>query len=76
VTRRLDAMESRGLVERLPDPDDGRAKLARLTEAGRALAARALERSDARNRRLHDAFSTGEWQTLTLLLRRLGPALE
>ncbi|NNH03056.1 MarR family transcriptional regulator [Microbacterium ulmi] len=32
--------ETRGLVERFPSPDDGRAVLVRLTDAGRELAAR------------------------------------
>jgi DNA-binding MarR family transcriptional regulator len=32
----VDSLQALGYVERLPDPDDGRAKLVRLTEAGRA----------------------------------------
>lgn len=39
----LDRLEKRGLVERFPDPADSRAKLARLTDEGRALVARAKE---------------------------------
>ena len=35
VSRRLAHMEGRGLVERVPDPADGRASLVRVTEAGR-----------------------------------------
>lgn len=38
LVRQLDQMESAGLVERRPDPEDGRAKLIFLTETGRALA--------------------------------------
>ena len=30
----LEALEKRGYVERIPDPNDGRAKLVRLTQAG------------------------------------------
>jgi DNA-binding MarR family transcriptional regulator len=33
----LDRLEKRGLVERYPDPNDSRAKLARLTDEGSAL---------------------------------------
>jgi MarR family transcriptional regulator, lower aerobic nicotinate degradation pathway regulator len=40
VTGLVDRGEARGLVERVADPDDGRAVRVRLTKAGRALAAR------------------------------------
>jgi DNA-binding MarR family transcriptional regulator len=36
VSRLVDDLEAQGLVERTPDPDDGRATLARLTSAGRS----------------------------------------
>jgi DNA-binding MarR family transcriptional regulator len=45
-------LEQRGYVERVPDPDDGRAKIIRLTERGRE--ARAI------GRRLIDEVE-GEW---------------
>lgn len=35
LTRLVDRLEKRGLVERRPDPDDGRVALARLTPDGR-----------------------------------------
>jgi DNA-binding MarR family transcriptional regulator len=35
MTNRLDRLERAGLVTRLPDPDDGRRVLVRLTEQGR-----------------------------------------
>lgn len=38
LTRNLTRLEERGLVERVTDPDDGRAALARLTAAGRRAA--------------------------------------
>ncbi len=41
VSRLVDDLESQGLVERLPDPDDGRACLAHLTTKGRATFRRA-----------------------------------
>jgi DNA-binding MarR family transcriptional regulator len=37
----VDDLEERGLVQRMPDPEDRRAKLVELTAAGRAAAARA-----------------------------------
>ena len=41
VTLMVDDLEQRGLVQRTPHPDDRRAKLVQLTDAGRAAAARA-----------------------------------
>ena len=41
VTLIVDDLEERGLVRRLPHPEDRRAKLVELTAAGRAAAARA-----------------------------------
>lgn len=37
------ALEQRGLVERVPDPSDGRARLIRFTPRGRSAALRAME---------------------------------
>jgi DNA-binding MarR family transcriptional regulator len=41
VTLIVDGLEKRGLVQRMPHPEDRRAKLVQLTAAGRAAAARA-----------------------------------
>jgi DNA-binding MarR family transcriptional regulator len=41
VTLIVDDLEARGLVQRLPHPDDRRSKLVQLTAAGRTAAARA-----------------------------------
>lgn len=71
VTRRLDAMIADGLIDREPDPEDGRALLARLTPKGIRLAEFLLEDADKQSRRLEDAFSQREWQTLLKLLSRL-----
>jgi MarR family transcriptional regulator, lower aerobic nicotinate degradation pathway regulator len=43
VTGLVDRAEGRGLVERVADPNDGRAVRVRLTKEGRALAARGAE---------------------------------
>jgi DNA-binding MarR family transcriptional regulator len=68
----VDELEARGLVRRTPDPEDGRAKVVRLTARGRTCAAesrRALAAVQARVRRelggrRHDALR----ETLEMLL--------
>lgn len=71
TSRNLTTLEELGLVERVPDPDDARARQVRLTEAG----SEALERSfEGRRARLKDQLSTWEREdiaTLAGLLRRL-----
>jgi DNA-binding MarR family transcriptional regulator len=50
----VDELEVRGLVRRTPDPEDGRAKVVRLTARGRTFAAecrRAVAAVEARTRR-------------------------
>ncbi len=47
VTGRLNALERRGLIDRVPNPDDGRSVLIELTAEGRELAAQVLEVKDA-----------------------------
>jgi DNA-binding MarR family transcriptional regulator len=68
----VDELEVRGLVRRTPDPDDGRAKVVRLTSRGRTCGAecrRAAAAVEARARRSlggrrHDGFR----EALELLL--------
>lgn len=43
VTNAVDRLEAQGLVERRPNPQDGRGTLAAMTEPGRRLALRATE---------------------------------
>jgi DNA-binding MarR family transcriptional regulator len=76
MTRRLDSMVSSGLVERVPDLDDGRAWLVRLTAAGTAMAEKLYASAQARNDRLHGEFNAKEWTALIGLLRRLEGAME
>jgi DNA-binding MarR family transcriptional regulator len=43
ITKLVDKLEQQGLVERVPNPDDRRGVLARITEAGRRVAAEGTE---------------------------------
>ena len=68
VTLIVDDLEERGLVQRMPHPEDRRAKLVKLTTAGRAAAARAdaiLDEPPAALREVPD-------DDLAVLLRVLG----
>ena len=71
MTNRVDRMESRGMVERLPDPADRRGVLVRLTEAGRASVDAALDQLLARERVLLDGLSPADSVQLAALLRVL-----
>jgi DNA-binding MarR family transcriptional regulator len=71
MTNRVDRLASRGLVERLPDPEDRRGVLVRLTEAGRTSVDAALDRLLARERVLLDGLSADESVRLATLLRVL-----
>jgi DNA-binding MarR family transcriptional regulator len=68
----VDELEVRGLVRRTPDPEDGRAKVVRLTARGRSLAAesrRAVAAVEARARRtLGGRRYEGLRETLDILL--------
>jgi DNA-binding MarR family transcriptional regulator len=71
----VDKLESHGLVERQPHPDDRRRKLVTLTTAGRA----AIATADAILRRPPRAIGVleaGEMRQLTQLLKRLREADE
>jgi DNA-binding MarR family transcriptional regulator len=61
VSRQLSKLEELALIERVTDPDDGRARLVQLTETGRER----LDRVRAeRQQRLHERFDT--WSTSDL----------
>jgi DNA-binding MarR family transcriptional regulator len=70
VSTYIDRLETKGLVERMPDPDDRRAKLVRLTEAasdalGSVNAAAASIRADA-----SASMDATDWSTLLRLLKQ------
>lgn len=69
----LAALESRGLIERGPDPDDGRRILLSLTGAGLdVMVARRTERTSAVARTMDERFSPAELR----ILRDAAPLLE
>lgn len=71
----VDDLERLGYVERIPDPDDGRAKLVRLTERG-ARAQREARRIIARiERDWSRALGERDFAVLRSLLERLHDAL-
>ncbi|MDQ0786805.1 DNA-binding MarR family transcriptional regulator [Streptomyces sp. B3I7] len=72
VTGIVDRLESRGLVERRPDPADRRVKLAAATEEGRRVA-RSLRESLRFARAPLAALSEEERVSLRDLLRRMLP---
>lgn len=70
IGRQLKPLEALGLIRRLPDPDDGRAHLVDLTDAGRT---RLAAVRDVRRDHLADllaAWPEGDIRTLTMLLAR------
>ena len=70
-------LEKRGLIERRPDPSDGRARRLVVTRRGRALAERAVRVVEAADREFFDAAGAdGDSERLVTMLRRLaGPNL-
>jgi DNA-binding MarR family transcriptional regulator len=79
ATRRIDQLESRGLVRRTPHPRDRRASLIGLTPEGRRLIDGAWAHHLEQNRTLFDALEPEERRTLADTLRRVllwieGPA--
>ena len=74
VSRIVDALERRGLVERQPCPEDTRATNAWLTDAGLALVreAQAEHLADVQ-RRFLDRLTAGELRTLGRVFGRLTP---
>ena len=71
VVALVDGLQSRGLVERQPDPADRRANVVVATDAGRDLFARAAEGAREAELGIHAGLSEAERDQLTTLLRRL-----
>ncbi len=71
TTKRLDRLESAGLIERRPDPQDRRGLLIELTPAGHRLIDEAVTDHVAAEHRLLAALSPAERDQLAGLLRTL-----
>jgi DNA-binding MarR family transcriptional regulator len=71
MTNRVDRLERRGLVQRMPDPADRRGVRVRLTPRGKERVDAALADLLDRERELLDGLSRTEQETLSALLRRL-----
>jgi DNA-binding MarR family transcriptional regulator len=71
TTKRLDRLEQAGLITRAPDPDDRRATLITLTEAGHELIDAVTEAHLDNERDLLGALTADERRRLADLLRKL-----
>jgi DNA-binding MarR family transcriptional regulator len=71
VVSLVDDLQSRGLVERRPDPADRRANVVVATDAGRQVAAAARETARRAEEQVHGQLTRDARQTLTELLRVL-----
>jgi DNA-binding MarR family transcriptional regulator len=76
MTKRLDRLESLGLIRRESDPRDRRGKRIALTDDGRALIDRAVEAHLQNEERLLADLSDAKREELAALLRELLIALE
>jgi DNA-binding MarR family transcriptional regulator len=76
MTSRLDRLERRGLVKRIPDPDDRRGILVELTAAGRKAVDEAVAANTGRERAFLDNLSPREVETLARLLKKMLAGVE
>lgn len=76
LTARLTSLESRGLIERIADPRDGRSLLVRLSRKGLRKARAAIVEDMAVERELIAGLTAKEQASLSELLRKLTSAIE
>jgi len=76
VTSRLDRLERRGFVVRLPDPDDRRGVIVELTQAGLDIVDAAVAANSVSDRQLMERLDPEEIETLEGLLRKVLAGLE
>ena len=76
MTNRIDRLAEKGLVRRVPDPEDRRGILVELTDQGRELIDSALISHVENEARLLQPLSREEQSTLTVLLRKWLSTLE
>lgn len=71
ISKLADRLEARGLVERRTDPQDGRAQLLRLTEAGAALVPLLAAMADTNDAAFFGVLAEEERATLKALIRKM-----
>lgn len=71
VNRAAKVLEERGLIARVPNPDDGRSHLMELTGEGRAIHAEVMPLAKATEHELLSGLALGEEQMLRRLLAGL-----
>ncbi|MBU6498019.1 MAG: winged helix-turn-helix transcriptional regulator [Rhodospirillales bacterium] len=71
VSRAVASLVAAGLVEQLPDPADGRARLLRLTRRGRQTHQAIVALARTLEGQLATALTAEEWDTLRRCLRKL-----
>lgn len=76
MTHRLQKLETSGWIERLPNPDDARGMLVKLTPVGLALIERAVEAHVANEHRILASIKAADLAALDLRLSQLLAALE
>ena len=76
MTAVLDRLEEEGLIRRQIDSEDRRARRITITEKGRSLIDRALQRRMAQHRALNAALTLEEREALSKILRKLLIAIE
>jgi DNA-binding MarR family transcriptional regulator len=67
----VDDLESRGYVRRVPDPEDGRAKIVKLTARGRKYVAEARREMTALESRIRRQLGLRRYQTVRTALQEL-----
>jgi len=76
VTSRIDRLERRGLVRRLPDPDDRRGVIVELTDEGLEVVDAAVAALAINDRQLLERLDAKEITELEAILRKLLSGLE
>ena len=76
MTSRLDRLERRGFVRRLPDPDDRRGVIVELTDQGLEVVDAAVAAITISDRQLLERFDPEELALLERLVRKLLGSLE
>ncbi|MGQ2908384.1 MAG: MarR family winged helix-turn-helix transcriptional regulator [Aliihoeflea sp.] len=69
VSSYVDRLEARGLIERLPDPSDRRAKLIALTDAADAVLDQVKVFADEARRQAAHSVDPGEWAVMLKVLK-------